>query len=110
MWFRFFAASWSVVLFLLLGWMSTHQSSEPNILGRYSSGYFTLLVGIAALATVSLLAHYPPFYRRLHRMRWRIILSLISFLVPLLIVELAIRLIDPFGLSHFRETCEIPFG
>jgi len=103
MWFRIFVASWSVAFLALLGWLATHQSSEPRILGRYSSGYSTLLLGIAALATVSLLAQRPFLYRRLHALRREIILTLSSILISLITVEVAIRMLDPLGVSYFQE-------
>ena len=103
MWFRIFVASWSVAFLALLGWLATQQSSEPRILGRYSPGYFTLLLGIAALATVSLLAQRPFLYRRLHTVRRQIILTLSSILISLIIVEVAIRVLDPLGVSYFQE-------
>jgi len=104
MWFRIFVASWSVAFLALLGWLATHQSSEPRILGRYSPGYFTLLLGIAALVMVSLLAQRPFLYRRLHAVRREIILTLSSILISLIIVEVAIRVLDPHGVSYFEET------
>ena len=103
MWFRIFVASWSVAFLALLGWLMTHQSSEPIILGRYSLGYFTLLLGVAALVTVSLLAQRPFFYRRLHTVRRVIILTLSSILISLIIVEGTIRVLDPLGVSYFHE-------
>ncbi len=103
MWFRIFVASWSVAFLALLGWLVTQQSSEPIILGRYSPGYFTLLLGIGALVTVSLLAQWPFLYRRLHTVRREIILTLSSILISLIIVEVAIRVLDPLGVSYFQE-------
>lgn len=103
MWFRFFLASWSVAFLSLLCWLVTHQSSEPIILGLYSPGYFTLLLGITALVTVSFLAQCSFLYRRLHKVRWEIILTFSSILILLIIVEVAIRVLDPFGVSYFQE-------
>jgi hypothetical protein len=102
MWFRIFVASWSVAFLGLLGWLATQQSSEPRILGRYSPGYFTLLLGIAALVMVSLLAQRPCLYRRLHAVRREIILTLSSIFISLIIVEIAIRVLDPLGVSYFE--------
>ncbi len=103
MWFRVFVAGWSVVFFALLGWLATHQSSEPTILGRYSPGYFTLLIGLAALLTLSLLAQRPSLYRRLQLVRWEIVLTFSSILISLIMVEIAIRVLDPLGVSYFEE-------
>ncbi|MGH7768345.1 MAG: hypothetical protein ACREQP_12885, partial [Candidatus Binatia bacterium] len=93
MWFRIFLAGWSVAFLALFVWLGTHRSPEPIILGRYSSGYFTLLVGTAALAAVSLLAQRPFLYRRLHTVRREIILTLSSILFSLIMVEAAIRVL-----------------
>jgi hypothetical protein len=103
MWFRIFLAGWSVAFLALFGWLATHRSPEPIILGRYSSGYFTLLVGTAALAMVSLLAQRPFLYRRLHTVRREIILTHCSILVSLIIAEAAVRVLDPLGVSYFQE-------
>ena len=56
MWFRIFLAIWSVALFALVGWLAAHKSLVPSILGRYSPFLVILLLGIAALAMLSLLA------------------------------------------------------
>ena len=100
---RILIGSWSVTFVALLGWLATHQSSEPRILGRYSLSYFALLLGIAALGMVSLLAQRPFFYRRLHSVRREIILTLSSILLPLIVVEMVIRVLDPLGVSYFEE-------
>jgi len=104
MWFRIFLASCSVAFLALLGWLATHQSSEPVILGRYSRVYFTILLGIAVLVMVSLLAQIPFVYRRLHTVRREIILTLYSILISLVIAEVAIRMLDPLGVSTFEES------
>jgi len=103
MWFRTFLAGWSFILLALFGWLATHTSSEPVILGRYSSGYFALLIGVAASVIVTLFAQVTCFYRRLHNMRREIALVLASFLVSLVALEVALRVFDPLGLSYFRE-------
>jgi hypothetical protein len=103
MWFRVFLAGASAAFLALLGGLAAHRSFEPIILGRYSPGYFTLLVGIAALATAGLLAQRPFLFRRLHALRWEIILTLSSILVSLILIEAAVRVFDPFGVSYFQE-------
>lgn len=104
MWFRIFVVSWPVALLGLLGWLATHTSSEPVVLGRYSPGYFTLLLGIAAVVAVSLLAQRPVLYRRLQPVRREIVLTLTSILLSLILVEAAIRVLDPLGVSYFEES------
>ena len=102
MWFRVFVASWSVAFAALLGWLATHKSSEGAVLGRYSPAYFALLLGLAAAVTVSLLAQRSFLYRRLYAVRREIILVLSSTLISLIMVEVAIRVLDPFGISYFE--------
>ena len=103
MWFRIFLAGWSLVFLALLAWLASHQSLQKAILGRYSPHYFALLVGVAALATLSLLAQVGAIYRRLHAKRRELILVLVSVIVALAAVEVAVRLFDPLGVSYFEE-------
>jgi lysophospholipase L1-like esterase len=103
MWFRVFIAVWSVASVVLLGCLATHRSAGPSILGRYSPAYFMLLVGIAALVTVSLLAQCRFLYRRLHAMRYKIILLCSSTLLSLVTAEITARVLDPLGVSYFEE-------
>jgi lysophospholipase L1-like esterase len=104
MWFRIFVAAWSIALLTLLGYLASHQSSDPRIFSRYSPHYFALLLGVAALATISVLAQWPFFYRRLYSWRWKIIQMISAGVISLLMVELAIRTLDPLGISYFQET------
>lgn len=94
----------SVLLLFFVGWMATHVSSEPALFGRYSVTYFFLLIGILALLVAMLLAQLPAPYRRLYRVRHEIILVVSSLLVSLVVVEIALRMIDPLGISYFRES------
>ena len=103
MWFRVFLVSWAFVLLALLGWLASHTSLNSTILGRYSSAYFMLLAGLAALLALNLLAHAPFLYRRLHRFRREVILMFSGVFVSLIIVEVAIRSFDPLGISYFEE-------
>jgi hypothetical protein len=103
MWFRSFLAVWSLAFLALFGWLASHTSSQPIILGRYSAGYFILIAGIGALAAAGLAAQSGVFYLRLHSIRREIVLTVSSILISLLMVELAIRLFDPLGVSYFAE-------
>jgi lysophospholipase L1-like esterase len=106
MWLRVIFAGWSLSLLVLLAWLTTQQSSESRILGRYSPEYFTLLVTIALLAAAGLLAQHPFLYRRLHLLRREIALVVFSMFLSLLVAELAIRVLDPLGVSYFAETAK----
>lgn len=102
-WFRLFLAAWTAVAVGLLGWLASHRSAEGTIFGRYSSSYFLLLLGVAAVAVVLLMVHYGPVYRRLHGLRREIVLLLCSIVVMLMVLEVTVRVIDPLGISHFDE-------
>jgi GDSL-like Lipase/Acylhydrolase family len=101
--FRLLTITCSAGFFGLLAWMAAHRSAEPAVLGRYSTGYFLLLVGLACVAAVSLLAHLPRVYRRLHAARREIVLLLGSILASVAMLEAAIRALDPLGVSYFEE-------
>ncbi|MDA2920098.1 SGNH/GDSL hydrolase family protein [Desulfobacterota bacterium AH_259_B03_O07] len=103
MWFWNVLASLSFVLTAVLGWVTIHTSSEPIILGQYSSTYFKLHMGIAALVVPSLLAQVNFFYRRIYNWRKEILLAFFSILLALIAVEVAIRAFDPLGVSYFHE-------
>lgn len=102
--FRFFLASWSIVFFFLLGWLASHKSSHPTVLGRYTPDYFTVLLAIAALAALSLLVQAGFLYMRLRRVRREIILTVSAIFSSLVIGETAIRAFDPLGISYFEES------
>jgi lysophospholipase L1-like esterase len=104
MWFRAFIASWSFVFLALLSWMITHKSAPPVVLGQYSFAYFTLLMTVAVLAVMSILAQVSIVYVRIYKARWQIILLLSSLLFSLIIVEIAIRVFDPLGISYFNRS------
>jgi lysophospholipase L1-like esterase len=104
MWFRIFLAFWSLAFVVLLAWLATHKSAAPTILGRYSAVYFAVLAGFGVLAAASLLGQTAVLYRRLHRVRWEVVLTLLSFVLSLTIAEVAVRVLDPLGVSYFEES------
>lgn len=101
--FRLCLAGWSAAICALAAWLATHVSSSPTILGRYSPAYFLLLVATAALAAASLLAHTPRLYERLHAVRHEMLLVAVSVIASLAIGEVAIRWLDPLGISSLEE-------
>lgn len=103
MWFRTFVAIWSFGSLACLGWMATHRSSDPAIFGRYSLHYFALLALLAAFALITLLLQVPFLYARVRKKRHEIVLSISTIIISLIIIELMLRVFDPFGLSYFRE-------
>jgi lysophospholipase L1-like esterase len=55
----------------------------------------------------SVLVHLPIFFRHIHRVRYPLFFSLVSPFVILVAVELAVRVLDPFGISHFEESARL---
>lgn len=101
--FRLCLAGGSAAICAFAAWLATHVSSSPTILGRYSPGYFLLLVAVLALATASLLAHTPRVYKRLHAVRHETMLVAASAIASLAIGEVAVRWLDPLGISSLEE-------
>jgi hypothetical protein len=86
------------LLALIFGLM--HQSSQPTILGRYSSGYFALLLALAAVVgilTWLLVAPRPTF------VRWagNLYAVLISTFFAVMGAEIALRIANPWGIELF---------
>lgn len=109
MWFRILLAFWTLTLVLLLAWLATHESADPVVLGRYSTGYFKMLAGIGVLIVLGLLSQSAPVYKRLHAARKEVVLVLVSLLVSLLVAEIAVRVFDPLGVSYFEESSRYHF-
>lgn len=104
MWFWTLLTS-SVALWAFAGWLATHTSSKTAVFGRYSLVYFLFVCTIAAIAgALSLAAFLPAMNRRLYAIRREILLVAASFAIPLLIVEVVLRLVDPFGVSSLEES------
>lgn len=90
----------------VLAWMgvllaATHRSHPPVVLGRYSWNYaylLGLLVGVAA--TLSLVK--SSWYLKLYQTKTGILVSAISLLVSIGVVELVLRLVDPLGISYYE--------
>lgn len=87
--------AWSVVVLA-----ATYRSHTPMVFGRYSWGYVTwlgLLVGVAL--TLSLV--HSTRYQTLYRLRAGLLMSVVSVLLSLGLLELGIRLVDPLGISYY---------
>lgn len=81
---------------------ATHQSHTPVVFGRYSWGYVALLgllVGVALTLSLGKSAWYLKFYQA----RAGLLLGGVSLLLSLGVLELGIRLIDPFGISYYER-------
>lgn len=98
--FSLFTGGLLCVFSLVLVYGLTHSSSEPTILGRYSSSYFALLLGLAtgtgALAWL-LLFPRPAF------VRWagNLYLFLVSAVATVVGTEIGLRLVNPWGIELF---------
>ncbi len=102
-WLRLVLAAWSLALLALGVWLATHVSAAPIVLNRYSRGYFAVVACTLALAGLSLLAQTRRLYRHLWRWRHEILLLMVSGPLAIAVLEAALRVFEPFGLSYFRE-------
>jgi hypothetical protein len=80
------------------------QVGEPDDSWTIFTCLFHASGGPGRLVPLSLLAHAPFFYRRLHRFRRELILMLSGLFASLIIVEVAVRSFDPLGISYFEES------
>ncbi len=98
--FSLFTGALAGVLSLTLLFALTHVSSEPRILGRYSAGYFTLLLGLTTgVGTLAWLLVAP----RPAAVRWagNVYALLVSTILTIAAVEVALRLANPWGIELF---------
>jgi len=98
--FSIFTGALLGVLSLALVFGVTHESGEPTILRRYSTGYFALLLSLATLVGVLvwlLVAPRPRF------VRWagNLYALLISTAATVGVVEVGLRVLNPWGLELF---------
>ena len=105
--FRLFLIGCTALCLAVLLRLSVHVSFHARVLGRYSVPYFALLVGLAAVAVGTVGFHHPVFYRRLHRVRWPLVLGLATAAMLLAAAEISVRVFDPFGISHFEESSKL---
>ena len=94
------ALAWIVVL---LGAM--HRSDPPEVLGRYSWKYASLL-GLLIVVAVTLSLAKSAWYAKLYQARVGIIVSSVSLLLSLGAVEIGIRILDPLGISYYEMSGE----
>jgi lysophospholipase L1-like esterase len=110
MWFRFLLILLTLCAWGSLTWLASHRSSAPEIFSRYSVGYAILLASWF-LATVALtLANRSKPFDRIYRHRSEIVLSLIALLVGAALAEVAVRVLDPLGISYYEESKRYQFA
>jgi hypothetical protein len=90
----------------VLAWMgvllaATHRSESPVVLGRYSWGYACLLGLLIGVAATLLLAK-SAWFLKLYQARAGIVISGAALLLAICAVELGVRTIDLFGISHYE--------
>ncbi len=92
----FFTISVSLFLFGLF-----HESSEPQVLGRYSIAYTTLLAVIIAPAFLLMWVLLRPSARKIH---WagNIYALILSTVATIAIAELGLRVLNPWGIEFFH--------
>jgi lysophospholipase L1-like esterase len=98
--FSVFTGALLAIVSLALAFGLLHESSEPQVFGRYSRGYFTLLLALAA--TVGVLS-WLLVTRRKAPVRWaqNAYALLVSSVVAVVLAELALRLVNPWGMEMF---------
>jgi lysophospholipase L1-like esterase len=101
--FRLFLAALTAASFACFVWVARHKSVEGDILGRYSLSYASLVLlcflVFAALCVVNL----PSVYQKVNKFRAKLLLLMTSITLTLICIEVAIRLIDPMGVSYFEH-------
>ncbi len=98
------------IFIVLVAWVgvllaATHYSDKPVVLGRYSGGYaclLGLLIGIALLLTLA----KSSWYLALYQARGGLVLSGVSLLLSLGALEVAVRMVDPLGISYYERVGE----
>jgi hypothetical protein len=97
-WWLVTLVAWGIFAYLL-----SEAVSRPSFFFQHSPHYFGLLAAIALLAVVITDANFRPGLRILRRVRGPVLILTFSTLVGLGIAELALRVVDPLGLSYFGE-------
>lgn len=88
--------AWIVVLSA-----ANHRSDPPAVLGRYSWDYAYLL-GLLVSVAVTLSLVKSSWYLKLYQAKTGILVSAVSLLVSMGIVEVVLRLVDPLGISYYE--------
>lgn len=84
---------------------ASYRSHTPVVFGRYSLNY-TYLLGLLVGLAVMLSLDKASWYRKLYQSKTGIVVSVVSLLVSIVALELAVRLVDPFGISYYAALKE----
>lgn len=85
--------------------LASHQSEHQEVLGRYSWSYASFLILVVIVAGAVSLAK-PSWIERVWQARAVIILSASSFLFAIGVAEVAVRVVDPLGVSYYEFSAE----
>jgi hypothetical protein len=88
--------AWSIVFLA-----ATYRSHTPAVFGRYSWGYVGLLGILIGMAIMLLLAK-PMWYRHIYQIRGGLVISVVSLVLSISLLELVIRAVDPLGISYYE--------
>ena len=102
--FRAQLAGYALIMLILAFWFSTNKSSNPAILGRYSFPYFVFLLGCFGTCLLLCLLQFRQPLSLLYAFRWRIGLLVFTLLLCLAALEIAVRILDPLGISYFEAS------
>jgi len=94
------------VCIVVIAWVgvvlaATHYSEKPVVLGRYSGGYAYLLGLFVGIALVLSLAK-SAWYLALYQARAGLVISGVSLLLSLGMLEVVVRMVDPLGISYYE--------
>lgn len=87
----------------LLLWLGSHESETPTVLGRYSQGYALLLATVLVVVLALTAASFSPLYELVRNQVRNGFLLALTVVLSILVAELAVRLIDPIGISYYSE-------
>lgn len=101
---RAILAAVAAVLLLLLLRLALHTSEHPTILGRWSASHVALMAAVGATLAVAVGAQHRKLFEPLYGRSREIALLVVTVVGMLAILEGVTRLVDPLGISYFRES------
>lgn len=101
--FRWILILAALAAWVLAGWIASHQSASPEVLGRYSIEYFAVVMFVTVCAVALSVAPLGGVYRRVYARAAKLFLLMGSTLVALLLSELVIRYLDPLGMVYYAD-------